>query len=1029
MGITITHQIADHIYSKSVIDLEEKDEIYCEKTGPKAARKIIDLIQQKGEKACRLFVDCLKDEDVFLFEDLLGRLALPEVPTKQNIDMMAEDLKHLYKSAYFQKFHPLGEDIDIIFDLETTFTDAQFWKKDIWNQRKGTMTLLHFLGEFKNPTVIEGGAGKGKTTLLKRIAALWASGETSVLNKYRLVFFISLSAAEKEIYETVCEQLLRVPYDIDKETFQNSLRFLKEEVLFLLDGYDEFKPEKCPEIEDMIKHSFRFKNTVIVTTRTESVSNVRPIAEIIAEIGDLSEENSKVIIRNILGPELSKDLLQQLENSSTMKELMKTPLFVVIACAIRLGDTSIIPKTQTVLFRTLYDLMISKNQYKISFMTSETVQESINICGDLALQGIFEHCFEFYLRKELHSEQEDVLLKSGLLNKYTAQRMEPVYRFFHKSFQEYIAGRRLHGLLTSAKESDVKMGYQYLNQIDNISDISYKYYNLLMYTCGSSTQAASIVIQHMANVKKHGRLLGTPLETERPHVPSDNDQEQISHNMEELHKLQEVSMESFVNCALNFFAESLSKSELSAEFEFFFQKKKLHISSQSIPTCLSDFFQYLPNCLTALELIELELFGNLHCSEIPNQSKKTYIPEKAVSLFFDWSHSLNSIEVSLNDFQRLSKKDITYLGKICCSAKSLRLLLTRSKGISGKLPDVLKMCEYNLKDLVIEETPLTLTDEQHIVLMKQLKTLYISDLQTERLSGGLLERIQDLQNLEKLNLINIKMAEDDAKQLAEGVKHLQRLQELHLAELEGIGNGLRFIIDAATSRDCCLKKMVLVNCCLTKEAVIILAENLRNANKLETLDLFENQLEEDASGCVDKLIDKLRALPSLQTLMLPWGQNVKDSLSKLLDFLENLPGLQKLGLQSWHLTDKDLELLSSSIQNGHLRDLQHLDLSENCVSSQGWHRFLGALGMLKKLRVMDLSSKEGMQPEPRLINDLGKLIFELSALRRVGLLRWQLDKEYLKCLNKGNVVFGREFQLLVSSDYIEEDETDEDSHL
>ncbi|XP_015218805.1 NLR family CARD domain-containing protein 4 isoform X3 [Lepisosteus oculatus] len=294
---------------------------------------------------------------------------------------------------------------------------------------------------------------------------------------------------------------------------------------------------------------------------------------------------------------------------------------------------------------------------------------------------------------------------------------------------------------------------------------------------------------------------------------------------------------------------------------------------------------------------------------------------------------------------------------------------------------------------------------------------------------GLLEGIQNLQNLEKLNLINIKMAEDDAKQLAEGVKHLQRLQELHLAKLEGIGNGLRFIIDAATSRDCCLKKMVLVNCCLTKEAVIILAENLRNANKLESLDLFENQLEEDASGCVEKLIDKLRALPSLQTLMLPWGQNVKDSLSKLLDFLKNLPGLQKLGLQSWHLTDKDLELLSSSIQNGHLRDLQHLDLSENCVSSQGWHRFLGALGMLKKLRVMDLSSKEGMQPEPRLINDLGKLIFELSALRRVGLQRWHLDKEYLKCLNKGNVVFGREFQLLVSSDYIEEDETDEESHM
>lgn len=78
---------------------------------------------------------------------------------------------------------------------------------------------------------------------------------------------------------------------------------------------------------------------------------------------------------------------------------------------------------------------------------------------------------------------------------------------------------------------------------------------------------------------------------------------------------------------------------------------------------------------------------------------------------------------------------------------------------------------------------------------------------------------------------------------------------------------------------------------------------------------------------------------------------------------------------------------------------------------------------------MDLSSKEYLDPEPRLIRDLGKLVSDLSALQEVGLLQWKLDENDLMILNKGKTKYGREFNLRVTSEKVNEDEEDEEGEL
>lgn len=120
--------------------------------------------------------------------------------------------------------------------------------------------------------------------------------------------------------------------------------------------------------------------------------------------------------------------------------------------------------------------MVEKNRYKTKEVTENHMMLSTNHCGGLALDGIFDQRFDFQ-SEDLADIKEKVLLASGLLNKYTAQRLKPTYRFFHESFQEYTAGRKLCKLLTSCQEAEVKKRYSYLQKMNIISDITNNYFN------------------------------------------------------------------------------------------------------------------------------------------------------------------------------------------------------------------------------------------------------------------------------------------------------------------------------------------------------------------------------------------------------------------------------------------------------------------------------------------------------------------------------------------------------------------------
>ncbi|EHB03995.1 NLR family CARD domain-containing protein 4 [Heterocephalus glaber] len=933
MDMTVIKQIVDDLFVWNVLNCEEIGVICREKVEQDAARGIIHMILKKGSESCDLFLKSLEKWNYALFQDLRGKSLFQQIP-EGDLDDLAQDLKILYQTPSFLNFYPLGEDFDIIFNLKSIFTEPVLWRKDHHHRRVEQLTLNGLLETLQNPCVIEGESGKGKTTLLQRIAMLWASGKCTTLTKFKFVFFLRLSRAQGGLFETLCDQLLNVPDTIRKWTFMAMLLKLRQGVLFLLDGYNEFKPQNCPEIEALIKENHHFKNMVIVTTTTECLSHIRQFGAQIVEVGDMTEHSAQVLIREVLIKELAEGLLLQIQKSKSLSNLMKTPLFVIITCIIQMGEDEFHAHTQTTLFRTFYDLLIQKNKHKHRGATGADFSQSLDHCGDLALEGVFSHRFDFEL-EDVSSENEDVLVTTGLLCKYTAQRFKPKYKFFHKSFQEYVAGRRLSSFLMSPEAKEVARGDTYLQRMVSISDITSLYSNLLLYTCGSSAAATRAVVRHLAGVYQHGSLLGLS-RTKSPLWRQGSIQSVNNTTDQEI--LKAININSFAECGIHLFHESISKSTLSQEFETFFRGKSLYINSENIPDYLFDFFEHLPNCASALNVVKLDFYGEALASQnkaTTGEFPETYIPSRAVSLFFNWKQEFQTLEVILRDFSKLNKKDIKYLGKIFSSATSLRLYIKRCAGVAGILSSVLGTCK-NIHSLLVDTSPLTLEDERHITSVTHLTALSIHNLQTQRLPGGLTDGLGNLKNLMKLILDNIKMNEEDAIELANGLTNLKKLCLFRLAHLSDVGEGMDYIVKSLSGEPCDLQEIQLVSCCLTANSVNTLAQNLHNLVKLSILDLSENYLKKDGN----------------------------EALRELSAFFEKNP----------------------------LKNFQQLDLAENCVSSDGWLAFMGVLENLQQLVFFDFSAK-GISPDAALVRKLGHVLSKLTFLQEARLIGWQFDDD------------------------------------
>uniref|UniRef100_A0A8D2KSF8 NLR family apoptosis inhibitory protein n=1 Tax=Varanus komodoensis TaxID=61221 RepID=A0A8D2KSF8_VARKO len=412
---------------------------------------------------------------------------------------LQKKLRGAYDDIKFRKMFSFGNSSQFAIDLKLLFGDLSITSKNINNLPLQLLVLPEVFETFHSITVLEGEAGSGKTALLRKTAILWASGCCPIVSRFKFVFYLSLSCRERDqsLAELICNQVVGLKGLLTEDSLKNICQQLTNEVLFLLDDYDEMNA--APRvIQDLILKNYLNKHCLVIAVRTNRVGEIRQYASAILSIEEFPLTSTLFLLRKLFSQNAAflERVLVQLSSDSTMHSILKTPLFAVALAKYWTQSPNGSMTIDTIILKAY--VLYSSLKYP---QKSDHFKTVLSACGELALQGLFKSCFEF--SKEDLSEvgvNGDDALWFGLLSKFTAQRLWPLYKFFHLSFQEFLAGLRMSELLGSDVQEDVEKGLQYLQQINTFVKITGRYQYVLRYACSSPVKAVLKIISHLLSL-------------------------------------------------------------------------------------------------------------------------------------------------------------------------------------------------------------------------------------------------------------------------------------------------------------------------------------------------------------------------------------------------------------------------------------------------------------------------------------------------------------------------------------------------
>ncbi|KAM4049211.1 LOW QUALITY PROTEIN: baculoviral IAP repeat-containing protein 1-like [Anomaloglossus baeobatrachus] len=477
-----------------------------------------------------------------------------------------------YNNPTFHHVSPLGNSVSI--DLNLHFADICVMWKDEKNQSVRQLILPDILSELHDITMIEGEAGSGKSALLRKIAILWASGSCPFLRRFSLVFYISLASIEshQNLSDIIGQQLMGSSTFLTEESLVEILANLQDKVLFLLDDYGmvDSIPEAIKEL--IMKNAFN-RLTLAVTVSTDKGMKLRQYARTIMSIQKFPLYSTIYIAKKLFPHDIDRprSFFRKLETSKILSVIFEIPLMIVAQCSSWIKY----PSDNTIGDINTFNEYINYNKAKFPNET-QIVNSQISSCGELAIKGLFQSRFQF-TENDLKAVgvDGDRAIKYGLLSKFTAQRLQSMYRFCGTSFQEYLAGNRLGELLESENLDDLAKGLHYLHQINTFLKIIGRYWYFLKYATRISTKATLKILAYLFSLYGNPEALNCHEE-----------------NTEHLQRHPELEIEEqvFIMTVCGFFDGDISSTCLHVLMAFAVEAA---VQSQCLPECAPVIMQFI----------------------------------------------------------------------------------------------------------------------------------------------------------------------------------------------------------------------------------------------------------------------------------------------------------------------------------------------------------------------------------------------------------------------------------------------------
>ncbi|KAM6339360.1 nucleotide-binding oligomerization domain-containing protein 1 isoform 3-T10 [Podargus strigoides] len=485
-----TQCLIDNLIKNDYFSTEDAEIVVQFPTQADKVRKILDLVQSKGEEVSEYFIRVLQKVTDAYYElqpwlDEIGFEPSENICSKPvvNTDPV---------SRYCQKLrYELGRDSKFVMSyaqreemlLEEIYSNSIMELVSFTNESLGKVCQLEALfddavgliNEDGETIYVFGDAGIGKSILLQKIQSLWARKELDIGAKFFFRFRCRMFSCFKED-DAICLKDLLFKYNCypdqdPTEVFHHILQF-PHTVLFTFDGFDEIYsnfdlssvPEMCSPNEpihplvllvSLLRGKLLKGSKKILTARTGTEIQRNIIRKKVLLRG-FSSNNLKEYTAMFFKEEGQRTLvLNQLEANPNLCSLCSVPLFcwIIFKCyehfhsmfdSHELPDCSV---TLTDVFLLMIEVHLNRS-LKTSLLKNNTRsqaemfksrRETLLALGKIAYKGM-ENSFFIFEQEEISANISEGDLQLGFLRTvkgYSGCDNQSTYEFLHLTLQSF----------------------------------------------------------------------------------------------------------------------------------------------------------------------------------------------------------------------------------------------------------------------------------------------------------------------------------------------------------------------------------------------------------------------------------------------------------------------------------------------------------------------------------------------------------------------------------------------------------------
>ncbi|XP_019620688.1 PREDICTED: uncharacterized protein LOC109467186 [Branchiostoma belcheri] len=803
-------------------------------------------------------------------------------------DLFQESVKKYYELK-LTHFKPLIWNDNFTLSLSDIFTQLELIQTLTGKQRKELKSLddlfkpdVTGLSTAPRCILIEGEAGGGKTTFLSKEALDAVSQKTELGRRHNIVLLIRLREVREgeTIEEMVWDQCVdETTEGIEAQSIRTILQRNKSCVLFLLDGYDELRPEARAAgqaIPKLLSGKMYPDSTIVITSRPSAGVQQYTWPDCHVHIMGFSEEHVEEYMQQyftVVGKqELAETLAEHVEDNNLLDTLIQTPMFLMFVCLLWEEDQEMVSTgTMMGLYDNLLTCLVRKccEREGVDMPTEglpTEVAESLLQLGKLSLEALLRNETLLDLTEVKREKVNwELLLKLGVVSlEVSSSKLHPrkQLNFSHKTMQEFLAGRYV-------ADAQVNQDIVELLQLTSISKAQ-ELSNLLQFTCGCDSQAAQAVMEELSKLSSK----------EFSHLQPDDFQEKTHLPVKPDVKKSVETYKRFMLLCLNILNE---RKELGV----------LQAVSRALPVIILNLRSKQPAALQYY-------LQNIQSSHLPDRM----ILE---SSFVDRSEALQYLEQIFTSHVPGLKLDLR-----------LHYVTFNSPDLTARLVSVLKNVPC-LRALGLSRTELTPSSLQplvqgfrHMSLLEELDLTDnhdFGDAGMEVLQVGL----SSVPHLAVLclggNIFGVGMTAVGMSSLAPNMRHLVGLRELDIGG-NAIGDtgleSLTTVLHTFTAM-----QVLLLSCIgIRPTGMRTLVPALCKLTRLIKLDIGYNALGDPGLECLAAILHHLTAM---KVLVLSWTLISDRGISSLIKALPHLVQLQVLDVSDNNIGDSGIVSLVQTL--------------------------------------------------------------------------------------------------------------------